>query len=63
MKENLEKSLMLVTGLNPYIGYEKSANIAKIAHKKGINLKEAAVELGYLTEEEFNKIIKPEKMV
>ena len=63
MKENLEKSLMLVTGLNPYIGYEKSANIAKTAHKKGINLKEAAVELGYLTEEEFNKIIKPEKMV
>jgi len=63
MKENLDKSLMLVTALNPYIGYEKSATIAKTAHKKGINLKQAAVELGYLTEEKFDEIIKPEKMV
>lgn len=63
MKENLDKSLMLVTGLNPYIGYEKSATIAKMALNKGINLREAAVELGYLTEEEFDKIIIPEKMV
>jgi len=63
MKENLDMSLMLVTGLNPYIGYEKAAMIAKTAHKKGIRLKDAAVELGYLTEEEFDRIIKPEEMV
>jgi fumarate hydratase class II len=63
MKENLDKSLMLVTGLNPYIGYEKSAMIAKTAHKKGIRLKDAAIELGFLTEEEFNDYIKPEKMI
>lgn len=63
MKENLDKSLMLVTGLNPYIGYDKSAEIAKLAHKKGIRLKDAAVELGYLTEEQFDHIIKPENMV
>jgi fumarate hydratase class II len=63
MKENLDKSLMLVTGLNPYIGYDKSAEIAKLAHKKGIRLKDAAVELGYLTEKQFDNIIKPENMV
>ena len=63
MKENLDKSLMLVTALNPYIGYEKAAEVAQTAHKKGLSLKEAAIELGYLTEEEFNRYIKPEKMV
>lgn len=63
MKENLEKSLMLVTALNPHIGYEKAAKVAKTAHKNGSSLKEAAVELGYLTEEEFDNIIKPETMV
>lgn len=63
MKENLDKSLMLVTGLNPYIGYDKSATIAKLAHKKGTSLKEAAIELGYLTDEEFDNMIKPENMV
>ncbi|KAA8674846.1 class II fumarate hydratase [Clostridium sp. HV4-5-A1G] len=63
MKENLDKSLMLVTALNPYIGYDKSAEIAKLAHKKGIRLKDAAAELGYLTEEQFDHIIKPENMV
>jgi fumarate hydratase class II len=63
MKENLDKSLMLVTALNPYIGYNKAATIAKTAHKNGTTLKEAAVELGYLTLEEFDKIIKPEEMV
>ena len=63
MKENLDKSLMLVTALNPHIGYEKAASVAKTAHKKGISLKEAAVELGYLTEEEFDEYIKPEEMV
>jgi len=63
MKENLDKSLMLVTALNPYIGYEKAAEVAQTAHKKGLSLKEAAIELGYLTEEEFNRYIKPEEMV
>ncbi len=63
MKENLDKSLMLVTALNPHIGYEKAAKVAKKAHEKGISLKESAVELGYLTEEEFDKYIKPEEMI
>lgn len=63
MKENLDKSLMLVTALNPHIGYEKAAEVAKTAHKKNLSLKEAAVELGYLSEEEFDNIIKPETMV
>lgn len=63
MEDNLDKSLMLVTALSPYIGYEKSAKLAKIAHDKGISLKEAGVELGYLTEEEFDKYVKPEDMV
>ena len=63
MKENLDKSLMLVTALNPHIGYEKAARVAKTAHSRGSSLKEAAVELGYLTEEEFDNIIKPETMV
>ncbi|NLY46979.1 MAG: class II fumarate hydratase [Tissierella sp.] len=63
MKENLDKSLMLVTALNPHIGYEKAATVAKTAHSKDSSLKEAAVELGYLTEEEFDNIIKPETMV
>lgn len=63
MKENLDKSLMLVTALNPYIGYEKAAKVAKTAHKNGTSLKEAAVELGYLTAEEFHEYIKPEEMV
>lgn len=61
--ENLEKTLMLVTALNPHIGYENSAKIAKKAYVDGISLKEAAVELGLLTEEEFVEIVKPEKMV
>lgn len=63
MKENLDKSLMLVTALNPHIGYEKAADIAKTAHAKGLSLKEAAVELGYLTEEEFEDIVRPKTMV
>jgi len=63
MKENLDKSLMLVTALNPYIGYEKAAKVARNAHERNISLKESAVGLGYLTEEEFDQYIKPEKMV
>lgn len=63
IKENLNKSLMLVTALNPHIGYEKSAEIAKKAHKEGTTLKEAAMALGYLSESEFDEIVDPSKMV
>lgn len=63
MRENLENSLMLVTALNPHIGYEKAAAIAKLAHKEGIRLKDAAVRLGYLTAEEFDRLVRPEDMV
>lgn len=63
MKENLDKSLMLVTALNPHIGYEKAAKVAKYAHDKEISLKEAVVELDYLSEEEFDKFVKPEDMI
>jgi fumarate hydratase class II len=63
IKENLDKSLMLVTALNPVIGYEKSAEIAKKALKENISLKESAKKLKYLSEQEFDKIVKPELMV
>lgn len=54
---------MLVTALNPHIGYEKAAKIAKKAHKENKTLREAAVELGYLTSEEFTAWVKLENMV
>ncbi len=63
LKRNLENSLMLVTALNPYIGYEKAAKIAKLAHKSGTSLRAAALELGYLTNEQFDEWVKPEKMI
>ncbi len=56
-------SLMLVTALNPHIGYEKAAAIAKKAHKEGTNLKDAALALGYLSEEEFERWVRPEDMI
>jgi fumarate hydratase, class II len=59
----LNESLMLVTALNPHIGYDKAAKIAKTAHKKGTTLKQAALELGYLTEEQFDLWVRPESMV
>ncbi|AYX90203.1 class II fumarate hydratase [Staphylococcus cohnii] len=59
----LNQSLMLVTALNPHIGYEKAASIAKKAHREGLTLKESAIQSGYLTEEQFNEWIKPEDMV
>lgn len=62
IKENLEKNLMLVTALNRHIGYDKAAAIAKKAHKEGTSLKEAALALGYLTEEEFDKWVVPLEM-
>jgi fumarate hydratase, class II len=61
--ENLRKSLMLVTALNPHIGYDKAAQIAKKAHKDGSTLKEAALALGHLTSEQFDQWVKPENMV
>jgi fumarate hydratase class II len=63
IKKNLENSLMLVTALNPHIGYEKSAEIAKKAYKENTTLRKAALDLGYVTEEEFNKWVDPKKMV
>ncbi len=62
IKEHLDNSLMLVTALNPVIGYEKAAEIAKKAYKEDKTLKQAALELGYLTEEEFDRYVRPEKM-
>ncbi|MGD1414833.1 class II fumarate hydratase [Bacillus stercoris] len=63
IQENLSNSLMLVTALNPHIGYENAAKIAKLAHKEGLTLKEAALKLELLTEEQFNEMVKPEDMV
>lgn len=62
MKHNLYNSLMLVTALNPYIGYENAAKTAKLAFKENISLKEACVKLGFLTEERFDEVFKPEDM-
>ncbi len=62
MRENLHRSLMLVTSLNPYIGYENAAKTAKLAFKENISLKEACVKLGFLTEERFDEVFQPEKM-
>ncbi len=59
---HLENSLMLVTALNPLIGYDKAAEVAKKAHTEGITLREAAVALGYLTAEEFDRAVRPEDM-
>jgi fumarate hydratase class II len=61
--EYVNKSLMLVTALNPHIGYDKAAKIAKNAHQKGITLKESALELEILTSEEFDKYVRPEDML
>ena len=63
MEENLHRSLMLVTGLSPYIGYENAAKTAKKAYEENISLKEACVALGFLTEEKFDKVFHPEQMV
>ena len=63
MRENLHRSLMLVTALNPYIGYENAAKTAKKAHAENISLKEACVALGFLTAEEFDRVFHPEEMI
>lgn len=59
----LNDSLMLVTALNPHIGYDKAAQIAKKAHKEGLSLKESAIQSGFLTEQQFNEWVKPEDMI
>ncbi len=63
IKELLDKSLMLVTALNPYIGYDKASKIALNAHAKGLTLKESALELGHVTEAEFAEYVQPQKML
>lgn len=63
MEHNLHNSLMLVTALNPYIGYENAAKTAKKAYKENISLKEACVALGFLTAEKFDEVFHPEQMV
>jgi fumarate hydratase class II len=66
-KENIQKhvdnSLMLVTALNPHIGYDNAAKVAKKAHKENSTLKEAAVSLGLLTPEKFDEIVDPKDMI
>ena len=63
MAHNLHNSLMLVTALNPYIGYENAAKVAKKAYKDGVSLKQSCLELGFLTEEKFDEVFHPEQMV
>lgn len=63
LEEHLNNSLMLVTALNPHIGYDNAAKIAKNAHKKGSTLKESGIELGLLTNEQFDQWVLPEKMI
>jgi len=63
IKKHLENSLMLVTALNPHIGYENAAKIAKKAHKENKSLREAALELGLLTNEQFDEWVRPEDMI
>lgn len=63
IKEHVENSLMLVTALTPHIGYDKAAEIAKAAHKRGTTLREEAVRLGHVAAEEFDRLVRPEDMI
>ena len=63
IKQLMEKSLMLVTALVPQIGYDNATKVAKLAHKEGLTLKEAAVRYNFISENSFDKIVKPEKMI
>jgi len=63
IKKHVQNSLMLVTSLNPHIGYDNAAKVAKKAHKENKTLKEAAIELGLLTAEKFDEVVRPEKMI
>jgi len=62
IEQNVTNSLMLVTALSPKIGYDKAAEIAHKAHHERLSLREAALKLGYLTEKEFDEVVRPEKM-
>ncbi|MBQ5662129.1 MAG: class II fumarate hydratase [Clostridia bacterium] len=63
MRENVERSLMLVTALNPHIGYENAARTARLAYEEGLTLREACLRLGFLSEKELDEILRPETMV
>jgi fumarate hydratase class II len=63
IKRNLQNSLMLVTALNPHIGYEKAAAIARKAHADNLSLRQAALDLGLLTGEEFDRYVQPNTMI
>ena len=63
MHENLHNSLMLVTAISPYIGYENAAKVAKLAHEKNFSLKEATLVMNLMTEEKFDEVFKPEEMI
>ena len=63
MRANLHGSLMLVTCLNPYIGYDNAAKVAKKAYAEGTSLKDACVALGFLTDEQFDEVFHPEEMI
>jgi len=62
IEENVKNSLMLVTALSPQIGYDKAAEIAHKAYHERLSLREATLKLGYLTENEFDELVRPEKM-
>jgi fumarate hydratase, class II len=63
IKKHLDSSLMLVTALTPHIGYDKAAKVAKKAHAEGLTLKDAAVQLGFLTPAQFDQRVDPKKMI
>jgi fumarate hydratase, class II len=63
IKQHLERSLMLVTALAPHIGYDKASEIAKAAHKHGTTLREEAIRLGHVREEDFDRLVRPEDMI
>ena len=63
LEKNLQNSLMLVTALAPEIGYDKATEIAKTAHKNGTTLREEALRLGYVSEEEFDRFVRPQDMI
>ena len=63
MRDNLHNSLMLVTCISPYVGYDNAAAVAKKAYKEGISLKKACLDLGFMDEESFDEVFKPEELV
>lgn len=63
IQQHLNRSLMLVTALNPHIGYDKASIVAKKAHSEGITLRESAISLGYLTKEQFDEWVDPKEMI